>query len=81
MCLGLSGRVVEVVNAERGVVAVEMGGRRREVSTALLAGGCPAVGEHLLIHAGLAVERVGDEEAAAIAELLEGWGDALPLEV
>lgn len=79
MCLGVPGRVVEVVEAGRWAI-VEMLGSRRRVGTALV--GDVAPGDYLMVHAGYAIERL---DAAQAAESLRAWeamgvvGDAEPV--
>ena len=78
MCLGMPGRVVAVIDADRRVVRVAMANGERNVSSALLAAEeQPHPGDHVLVHAGLVVSIVDEEEARAIAEMLEGFGTAL----
>ena len=72
MCVGLPATVVEVTGP--ATVQVEMGGRRRQVSTALLEGPPPTVGERLVVHAGLAVDRIDEATAREIEGILEGFG-------
>jgi hydrogenase maturation factor len=59
------------------MVQVEIGGRRRQVSIALLEGPPPAIGERLVIHAGLAVGRIDESTALEIERMLEGFGEDL----
>lgn len=79
MCLGLPARVIAVLDDARHLAEVEeQSGRRRRVSLALLLGDeRPRPGDYVLIHAGLAMGRVSEEEARAAAEMLEGFGEPL----
>ncbi len=65
MCLGVPGKVIEI---EKNVAKVDVGGLLREVSLDL----CPdvSVGEYVLIHAGFAIQKVDEEEAKETLELL-----------
>lgn len=77
MCLGLPATVVEV--SDPATVQVEIGGRRRQVSIALLEGPPPAIGERLVVHAGLAVDRIDEAAAQEIEGILEGFGEEFAL--
>ncbi|HVP81155.1 MAG TPA: HypC/HybG/HupF family hydrogenase formation chaperone [Thermodesulfobacteriota bacterium] len=65
MCLGIPGKVIEI---ERNVAKVDVGGLLRDVSLDL----CPdvSVGEYVLIHTGFAIQKVDEEEAKETLELL-----------
>jgi hydrogenase expression/formation protein HypC len=76
MCLGIPGRVVEMVDEARGIAEVEMSGSRRRVSLVLLTGADrPAPGDFVMVHAGLAMSRVDEGEALEITRMLEGFGE------
>jgi len=65
MCLGIPARVVEI---EKNVAKVDVGGILREISIDL----CPdvSVGEYVLIHTGFAIQRMNEEEAQETLDLL-----------
>ncbi len=66
MCLGIPGRVVEVVDGFEGQLAlVDVEGVRRRINIGML-DRPPRPGELVLIHMGFAMEVI-DEEAAAEA--------------
>lgn len=78
MCLGLPGKVLRMVDDGRSIAEVEMSGRVMRVSMLLLTGrDRPEPGDYVLVHAGMAVSRVDDDEAAEISRMLEGFGEAL----
>jgi hydrogenase expression/formation protein HypC len=61
MCLGLPGRVVEILPGS-DVARVEVAGVVREINVGLLDG--PFVtGDYILIHSGFALERMSADEA------------------
>jgi hydrogenase expression/formation protein HypC len=61
MCLGLPGRVVEILPGS-DVARVEVAGVLREINIGLLDG--PFVpGDYILIHSGFALERMSQDEA------------------
>lgn len=78
MCLGIPGRVVEVVDEERNVVKVAVAGVQRNVSTAVLdrEGDRVGVGDWVLVHVGFALSRIDEREAAETYRFLEGLGQA-----
>jgi hydrogenase expression/formation protein HypC len=61
MCLGLPGRIVEVLPGGE-VAVVDVVGVRREINLALLDGPFQP-DDHILIHSGFALERITAEEA------------------
>jgi hydrogenase expression/formation protein HypC len=90
MCLGIPGRIVEVVDVPAQRVLVDVEGARREVSVALLGlrrdpggylgDGIPTqpvdVGDWVLVHVGFAMSRIDEDEAAATLRALQHLGDA-----
>jgi hydrogenase expression/formation protein HypC len=90
MCLGIPGRIVEVVDVAQQRVLVDVEGARREVSVALLGlasdpsgylgVGTPTqlvdIGDWVLVHVGFAMSRIDEEEAAATLRALRLLGDA-----
>jgi hydrogenase expression/formation protein HypC len=72
MCLGIPGRVVEI---EKKVAKVDVGGLLREISIEL----CPevSVGEYVLIHTGFAIQKVDEKEAEETLELLRKMAEGL----
>lgn len=71
MCLAVPGRLVEMEGLN-GVV--EMFGVRRDVRLDLIDN--PSLGDQLLLHAGFAIERIDEERAAEITDLLRQAVDA-----
>jgi hydrogenase expression/formation protein HypC len=65
MCLGIPGKVVEV---EKNMAKVDVGGFLREISLDL----CPdvSIGEYVLIHTGFAIQKVDEKEAEETLDLL-----------
>lgn len=79
MCLGIPGRIVEIVDVERQLVMADVEGVRREISVALLGittedGSVAAVGDMtgqsgvgvgdwVLIHVAFAMAQIDEEEA------------------
>lgn len=84
MCLGVPGRVLEVTAAPdlMRMATVEFGGIRREVCLACVPDANP--GDYVIVHAGIAISVIDEDEAAKIAGYLneiagepEGWSDEI----
>ncbi len=72
MCLGVPGRIVETRDNPAGVGrdgAVDFQGNRVEVSLALVPEA--AIGDWVLVHAGLAIELLDEQEARETWEWLQ----------
>ena len=70
MCVGLSAKVMRV---NRGTILVDASGAKREVSAELLDDVEP--GDLVMVHAGVAIAKITDDDAAemdALAEQLLG---------
>jgi hydrogenase expression/formation protein HypC len=80
MCVGIPGRIVEIVDADRRQAVVDVAGVRRTVNIACIvdADHPPAacLGEWVLIHVGFAMSRIDEAEAAATLALLTELGEA-----
>lgn len=77
MCLGVPGKIIEWIDRDTtfGLALVEFGGIRRECHMACVPDA--EVGDYVIVHAGIAITRVNEQEAertlqdfAAIAEQL-----------
>ena len=80
MCLGIPGRVVEIVDGFGDQLAlVDVQGARRRVNIGLL-DARPEPGSWVLIHMGFALEVVDAEQAAAAMSGLELLGQERPRE-
>lgn len=76
MCLGMPGRVMEIVDAANKIARVDVKGVPRKVSLALLpADEFAGPGDLVLVHLGFAMSRITEAEAAETNEMLEGFGD------
>jgi hydrogenase expression/formation protein HypC len=79
MCLAIPGQVIELVDADRQLAAVDVAGVRRKVNVAMLADVAP--GDWVLIHVGFALSKVDEEEALATHRLLVQMGQAYEQEL
>ena len=79
MCLGIPGRIVEIVNAEHKLAVVDVCGVRRQVNvTCIVNDAYPiasCVGAWVLIHVGFAMSRIDEKEARLTLEVLEQLGE------
>ena len=72
MCLGLVGRVVELVEGQPDVAIIELAGVRRPVNIGLLdEPACVEPGVWVLVHMGFALQTMTDEEAAEALRTLD----------
>ena len=78
MCLGIPGRVTEILDADKFLATVEVSGVRRKVNVACVAeaGKLDAlVGAWVLLHVGFAMSIIDEEEAARTLEVLTQMGE------
>ena len=66
MCVGLSAKVVKISN---GTAVVDAGGAEREISAQLLEDLEP--GDYVMVHAGIAIAKITDEDESETDALLE----------
>ena len=66
MCVGLSAKVVKIGD---GVAIVDADGSKREVSSQLIEDLEP--GDYVMVHAGVAIARITDEDENETDQLLE----------
>lgn len=80
MCLGIPGQVVRVVDAERALALVDIGGVHREVDfSCLISEEKPierCVGDWVVVHVGFAMSQIDEREADKTLKLLEDLGQA-----
>jgi hydrogenase expression/formation protein HypC len=75
MCLGIPGRVVELLEGYGDQLAlVDVAGVKRKINIGLLEDGPPEAGSWVLIHMGFALERVDDDGAERAMSGLELMG-------
>jgi len=78
MCLGIPGRIVDIADAGRLLMIVEISGVRRAVNVACILDDQPIerlLGSWTLVHAGFAMSRIDDDEAQATLALLQELGE------
>lgn len=83
MCLGIPGRVVEIIDPVEHRAMAEVDGVRREISLALFNEqddltledeGTVGVGDWVLIHVGFAMSKIDEQEAKDTFAFLEQLG-------
>ena len=76
MCLGIPGRIVEILDEDLMLAKADVGGVRRNINIGLVhhEEERVEVGDWVLIHVGFAISRVDEDEARATRELLEQMG-------
>jgi hydrogenase expression/formation protein HypC len=77
MCLGIPGRVIEIVSTDFQIATVDVAGVRRAVNFGQLADEPLAVGDWVLIHVGFAIRKMEEAEVRYTTEFLDGLGEPL----
>jgi hydrogenase expression/formation protein HypC len=77
MCLGIPGRIVEVIDEDLTLAKAEVSGVRRNINIGLVHHGDERaeVGDWVLIHVGFAMSKIDEKEARATLKALEGIGE------
>jgi hydrogenase expression/formation protein HypC len=79
MCLGIPGRIIEIVHAENKLAMVDVAGVKRQINIACVvdeehpAESC--IGDWVLVHVGFAMNRINEKEAAITLDLLRELGE------
>lgn len=80
MCLGIPGRIVEIVDVAKKLASADIGGVRRQVNVACIVDEEHSVesciGDWVLIHVGFAMSRIDEAEAAETLRILTELGEA-----
>ena len=76
MCLGIPGRVVELLDSHEHLARVDVNGVGRIVNVGLLEDEPVGPGDWVLIHVGFAMARIDEAEAAAALDGLRMMGAA-----
>jgi len=70
MCIGVPGQIIEIIESAERIAQVDISGRLRTVDLGLLSPDEGAVGDWVLVHAGLAISRMDADEAQSTLTLL-----------
>ncbi|MBK6885320.1 MAG: HypC/HybG/HupF family hydrogenase formation chaperone [Tetrasphaera sp.] len=74
MCLGIPGRVVEIVDPDHHIAKVDVSGVRRDISVRLLADQGIEVEDWVLVHVGFAMAKIDETEARLTLEQVAKMG-------
>jgi hydrogenase expression/formation protein HypC len=75
MCLGIPGKILDIVDDENSIAKVEVSGVRRNVSVALVRPEGIGPGDWVLIHVGFAMSKIDEAEAQETMKALNTMGD------
>ena len=75
MCLGIPGKIVEMVDETNSIARVEVSGVRRNVNVELVRFEGIAPGDWVLIHVGFAMSKIDENEAYETMKALSSMGD------
>lgn len=75
MCLGIPGRITKIIDTNKKLAIVDVGGVKRQVNIACIVNDQnppeSCVGNWVLIHVGFAMNRINEREAAETLKLIE----------
>ena len=76
MCLGIPGKVVEIVDEDFDIAKVEVSGVRRNISVALVRAEGQGIvpGDWVLVHVGFAMSKIDEREAQETSKALKLLG-------
>jgi hydrogenase expression/formation protein HypC len=77
MCLGIPGRIVEIIDEDLTLAKAEVSGVRRNINIGLVHYDEERVevGDWVLIHVGFALSKIDEDEAQATLRALEDIGE------
>jgi len=75
MCLGIPGRIVEIVDDAYDIAKVEVSGVKRNISIALVRADGIEKGDWVLVHVGFAMSKINEQEAQETLKALKLLGD------
>ena len=75
MCLGIPGRIIDIVDDANSIAKVDVSGVRRNVSVALVRPEGIGPGDWVLIHVGFAMSKIDENEARETMQALQLMGE------
>ncbi|MBA2441063.1 MAG: HypC/HybG/HupF family hydrogenase formation chaperone [Rubrobacter sp.] len=83
MCLGIPGRIVEILDEDLMLAKADIGGVRRNINIGLVHHEAETVevGDWVLIHVGFAMSKLDEAEAQSTLEALRELGEAYEQEL
>lgn len=71
MCVCIPGQITGIIDAANRIALVDITGQTRTINLGLLTADEGAVGDWVLVHAGLAISRVDAADARTIISMLQ----------
>jgi hydrogenase expression/formation protein HypC len=71
MCVSIPGQITDIIDSAQRIALVDISGQPRTINLGLLAADEGAVGDWVLVHAGLATSRVDATDAHTILTMLQ----------
>ncbi len=81
MCLGIPGRIIDIVDDANSIAKVDVSGVKRNVSVALVRPEGIEPGDWVLIHVGFAMSKIDEAEARETMQGLQMMGQAYTDEI
>ena len=75
MCLGIPGKVIDIVDDENSIAKVDVSGVKRNVNVALVRPEGIGPGDWVLIHVGFAMSKIDEDEARDTIMALQTMGE------
>jgi hydrogenase expression/formation protein HypC len=75
MCLGIPGKIIDIVDDANSIAKVEVSGVKRNVNIALVRPEGIGPGDWVLIHVGFAMSKIDEFEAQETMKALNMMGD------
>ncbi len=80
MCLGIPGKIIEILDADQLLAKVDVAGVKRPVNIACVVddthSAASCIDDWVLVHVGFAMSRIDEEEAQKTLALLSELGEA-----
>jgi hydrogenase expression/formation protein HypC len=74
MCLGIPGRIIDIVDDANSIAKVDVSGVRRNINVALVRPEGIGPGDWVLIHVGFAMSKIDENEAQETMQALRLMG-------
>jgi hydrogenase expression/formation protein HypC len=71
MCVSIPGQITNIIDSDLRIALVDLSGQLRTINLGLLPADEGAVGDWVLVHAGLAISRVDASDAHTILAMLQ----------
>jgi hydrogenase expression/formation protein HypC len=71
MCVSIPGQITNIIDSAQRIALVDISGQPRTINLELLSADEGAVGDWVLVHAGLAISRVDATDAHTILAMLQ----------